>query len=117
MAEYIDREDVYNTLKAMYCDECTDEKCQMCEYAKIMFVLDNLPIADVQPVDRWISVDEALPENDGDCLVWYKCDTAFGKSESWGIAHCSRCDWYTRHLNGDNIVVLYWMPMPEPPKQ
>ena len=52
MAEYIEREAVYNTLKAMYCDECTDEKCQMCEYAYIMFVLDNLPIADVQPVKR-----------------------------------------------------------------
>lgn len=63
MAEYIDREDVYNTMKAMYCDECTDEKCQMCEYAKIMFVLDNLPIADVQPV-KWISVDEAMPAAD-----------------------------------------------------
>ena len=58
MAEYINREDVYNTLKAMYCDECTDEKCQMCEYAKIMFVLDNLPIANVQPVKRghWYDV-------------------------------------------------------------
>ena len=42
MAEYIEREAVYNTLKAMYCDECTDEKCEMCEYAQIMFVLDNL---------------------------------------------------------------------------
>ena len=52
MAEYIERESVYNTLKAMYCDECTDEKCQMCEYAEIMFVLDNLPIADVQPTAR-----------------------------------------------------------------
>lgn len=52
MAEHIEREAVYNTLKAMYCDECTDEKCQMCEYAQIMFVLDNLPIADVQPVRR-----------------------------------------------------------------
>ena len=65
---------------------------------------------------KWTSVDEALPENDADCLVWYKCDTAFGKSESWGIAHCSRCDWYTKYLNGDNIVVLYWQPLPEPPE-
>ena len=80
-----------------------------------MYNIDIMPAADVQPVDRWISVDEALPENDADCLVWYKCDTAFGKSESWGIAHCSRCDWYTKHLNGDNIVVLYWRPLPEPP--
>ena len=36
-------------------------------------------------VSKWTSVDEALPENDADCLVWYRCDTLFGKSESWGI--------------------------------
>ena len=70
----------------------------------------------VQPVDRWISVEDRLPEDDGDCLVWYRCDTVFGKSESWGIAHCSRCDWYTKHLDGDNIEVLYWQSMPEPPE-
>ena len=68
-------------------------------------------------VDRWISVDDGLPEENSDCLVWYRCDTAYGKSESWGIAHCSRGDWYTKHLHGDNIVVLYWHPLPEPPKK
>lgn len=65
VAEYIEREAVYNTLKAMYCDECTDEKCQMCEYANIMFVLDNLPIADVQPVKRgrWIEHHDLIECN------------------------------------------------------
>ena len=68
-------------------------------------------------VDRWISVEDRPPEEDGDCLVWYRCDTAFGKSESWGITHYSRGDWYTKHLHGDNIVVLYWQSMPEPPSK
>ena len=71
---------------------------------------------DAQSALQWISVEERLPEATYDCLVWYSCDTAFGKCKSWGIAHCSRCDWYTKHLDGDNIDVLYWMPMPEPPK-
>lgn len=65
----------------------------------------------------WTSVEDKLPEATYDCLVWYSCDTAFGKCKSWGIAHCSRGDWYTKHLDGDNIEVLYWMPMPEPPKE
>ena len=76
MAEYIEREAVYNTLKAMYCDECTDEKCQMCEYAYIMFVLDNLPIADVQPVKRgrWIAENR---DNRGytDCYTCSHCES------------------------------------------
>ena len=42
MAEYIEREAVYNTLKAKYCDECTDKKCQTCDYADIMFDIDML---------------------------------------------------------------------------
>lgn len=91
-------------------------ECRIQAKDGLVSILDDINAADVQPVVRWISVDESLPENDADCLVWYKCDTAFGKSESWGIAHCSRCDWYTKHLDGDNIVVHYWHPLPEPPK-
>lgn len=82
----------------------------------VMQIIQTFPAADVQPIDRWISVEDRLPDATYDCLVWYSCDTAFGKCKSWGIAHCSRCDWYTKHLDGDNIEVLYWMPMPEPPQ-
>ena len=86
MAEYIEREDVYNTLKAMYCDECTDEKCQMCEYAKIMFVLDNLPIADVQPVKRgrWIDIHEYCKMNGyipSGVAVYYWCSECMKEQE------------------------------------
>ena len=82
----------------------------------VMQTIKTFPAADVQPVDRWINVENRLPEADYDCLVWYSCDTAFGKSKSWGITHCSRCDWYTKHLNGDNIVVTHWQPLPVPPR-
>lgn len=74
-------------------------------------------VADVQPVDRWISVDDRLPDTMNDCLVWYSCDTAFGKSKNVGISFYWRDAWYTKKLDGDNIVVLYWMPCPEPPKE
>lgn len=79
MAEYIERERVYNALKAKYCDECTDKKCQTCDYADIMFVIDNLPAADVQPIKHgyWEEV------------------TDYG---GWGDTHyrCSVCgnEWY-----------------------
>ncbi|MBO7715137.1 MAG: hypothetical protein J6S85_16330 [Methanobrevibacter sp.] len=110
MAEYIEREAVYNTLKAMYCDECTDEKCQMCEYAQIMFVLDNLPIADVQPVDKWISVNEALPIYDGLVLICYNDKTI-------RLAIYTEDGWYSDE--GEPIMEQpdYWVRIPEPPKQ
>ena len=115
MAEYIDKHEAYLLLKdleAAYIYPPVKEA-----YATAARRIDQMKAADVQPVDRWISVDDRLPEADYDCFVWYSCDTAFGKSKSLGIAHCSRCDWYTKHLDGDNIVVLYWMPCPEPPKE
>ena len=115
MAEYIEREAVKAEFKKNFAYGQNENFAKWLERVACEIV-DKIPVADVQPVVRWISVDEALPENDADCLVWYKCDTAFGKSESWGIAHCSRCDWYTKYLNGDNIVVLYWQPLPEPPE-
>lgn len=111
MAEYLEKDSVLNAIRKssnLYVDQ--QGMYLSCE------LISAMPAVDVQPVGRWISVNDRLPEAAYDCLVWYSCDTVFGKSKSWGIAHCSRCDWYTKHLDGDNIVVLYWIPLPEPPK-
>lgn len=95
----------------------TPERCTCSDIAQICIrITEFATFADVQPVNQWISVKDRLPDTVDDCLVWYSCDTAFGKSKSVGISFCSRDDWYKKHLNGDNIVVLYWMPLPEPPK-
>ena len=109
MAEYISREAVLQKFLERgsgYINDLT-----------MRDMINEIPAADVQPVDQWISVNDRLPDATYDCFVWYSCDTAFGRCKSWGIAHCSRGDWYTKHLDGDNIVVLYWMPTPEPPKE
>ena len=54
MGEYIEREGIYNALKAKYCDECTfaDKECYRCAYADVMYNIDIMPAADVQPVKR-----------------------------------------------------------------
>ena len=120
MDEYIKRCEAINAIKSLESSMPAKDN-----YAKgydaalgraLIAVREAPPAADVQPVNQWISVDEKLPDTVDDCLVWYSCDTAFGKSKSVGISFCSRYDWYKKHLNGDNIVVLYWMPLPEPPK-
>jgi hypothetical protein len=114
MADSISKHDAYTTLKdleAAYIYPPVKEA-----HATAARRIDQIKPADVQPVNQWISVDDKLPDTVDDCLVWYSCDTAFGKSKSVGISFCSRDDWYKKHLNGDNIVVLYWMPLPEPPK-
>ena len=118
MNEYISKEKAIKELREVYENEYPTASGDFDEYAShdVPNVLRNIPSADVQPVKQWISVDDKLPDTVDDCLVWYSCDTAFGKSKSVGISFCSRYDWYKKHLNGDNIVVLYWMPLPEPPK-
>ena len=118
MADYISREEAIKELREVYENEYPTASGDFDEYAihDVPNVLRNMKAADVQPVNQWISVDDKLPDTVDDCLVWYSCDTAFGKSKSVGISFCSRNDWYKKHLNGDNIVVLYWMPLPEPPK-
>ena len=120
MSEYISREEVVRYLKGYSDKECNSNSpygmITSSVLNKVERALSEMPAADVQPVNQWISVDDKLPDTVYDCLVWYSCDTAFGKSKSVGISFCSRCDWYKKHLNGDNIVVLYWMPLPEPPK-
>lgn len=75
-----------------------------------------LPSADVQSVDRWISVDDKLPVTTMTCLIWYEYDSLWGRFRDYGISWYSGNGWYQGYLNGDNIEILYWQDLPEPPK-
>ena len=69
-------------------------------------------------VTKWISVDEKLPEDTKTVLVWYTSNTLFGLSEGYGLSWYSpTAKWYKNELNGENIAVLYWQPLSEPPKE
>lgn len=77
--------------------------------------IEEFPVADVQPMNMWISVDDKLPEWDKTVLVWYASDTLFGVSEGYGLSwyHGS---WRVNDLNGENIRIFYWQYLPEKPK-
>lgn len=107
MVDYIRRED------------CCEENCgkenregyKTCTNCGML----NVPSTDVQPVSRWISVEERLPEENQKCLVYrdinadLKITTGIWHSE-WkafdGLRHGTRLE--------DTIA---WMPLPEPPKE
>ena len=64
-------------------------------------------------VQEWISVDEMLPEEKVNCIVYYKhayCDN----DDYWAIGICFyngekfQMDW--------SYKVTHWMPLPKPPK-
>ena len=77
----------------------------------------DFPSADVHPV-KWISVKDGLPEPEKDVLVWYRYTWGAGfTSYRFGISrwYSNIKRWYEGCLPKD-IDVLYWQPLPEPPK-
>ena len=70
-------------------------------------------IANGVTVQKWISVDDELPEEKVDCIVHYKhayCDN----DDYWAIGICFY-DGEKFQIN-PAYKVTHWMPMPLPPK-
>lgn len=75
-------------------------------------VADYLLDSDVT-VQEWISVDDRLPEEKANCIVYYQhsyCDN----DGYWEIGMCFY-DGEKFQLN-PAYKVTHWMPLPEPPK-
>jgi hypothetical protein len=116
--EYISRDVALRQLNATClatdCNNYNGVMCRACAYADAMDFIDAIPAADVQPIDRWISVKDRLPDEGQKCLVYRDIDadlkitTGIWHSE-WkafdGLRHGTRLE--------DAIA---WQPLPEPPK-
>lgn len=106
MDKYIEyfscRDDFYNAILDILSGDSNNDRAN-----QIIDLFDDLPTADVQPVKQWISVNARLPENAKPCAVVTE-ENGIGVSRYMGINHI---DWT---LFGKRV--LYWMPLPEPPK-
>ena len=70
-------------------------------------------IANGVTVQEWISVNDRLPEEKVDCIVYYKhayCDN----DDYWAIGFC----FYDGEKFRIDLAykVTHWMPIPQPPK-
>jgi hypothetical protein len=69
---------------------------------------------------KWISVEDRLPENGKDVLCWYEY-YRYGEYNAMyrtqGIGFCVNGHWGGEAASGHRAKVLYWMPLPEPPKE
>ena len=80
----------------------------------------KIPTADVQPVDRWISVKDRLPDaTEATVLIWIK----EGKADGIEISDCCHIGYWVKNSKEFcdmdwNVVsgITHWMPLPEPPK-
>jgi hypothetical protein len=72
-------------------------------------VIADIPSADVQPVNQWISVKDRQPQENGFYLTYYSKQIHVSQ---WFIS----ANWYNEH--GGNVTnnVKYWKPLPELPK-
>ena len=59
---------------------------------------------------KWISVEERLPDEGERVIIWHPDRTV-----STSTFHFGR--WWDRHGYHIGFRVVYWMPLPEPPKE
>ena len=121
-----------DTIKGYKGNDCTFEQGADWLIANGVTVQENVEISDellkqlknapitickeepsIEVVQEWISVDEMLPEEKVNCIVYYKhayCDN----DDYWAIGICFyngekfQMDW--------SYKVTHWMPLPKPPK-
>ena len=119
MAEYIDKNDLREYISG-YIKSCNGKPTytDMDAMVGIISLLEQMPAADVQPINRWISVEDRLPESEKDVLIWYRNTWGAGfTSYRFGISRwfSNIKRWYEGCLPKD-IEVLYWQPLSEPPQ-
>ena len=108
MAEYIKRESAIDAVLDVFYDttdiDLSGEKLE----AAIL----NVPAADVEPVQEWISVDERLPENFISVLGYMTDAEEFPPvRECYTVGNA-----FFFPALGDVHPVSHWREMPEPPK-
>lgn len=112
MDEYISKEKAMNLIE--HNDKVchyADERYENVVYAttqKICEVVAKMPAADVQPVNRWISIKESKPEDMQQVLAVVDGDTR----EAFYNAGCFIGSNFYRSIN----EVKWWQPLPKPPK-
>ena len=94
---------------------------------EILNAIDNdlsfIPVADVKPVDRWISVKDRLPEENILVLCYARSTTGEGNNYFLGaLAHGEFWFLKVNDIGHVSCPVLHWevtrwQPLPEPPKE
>ena len=109
MADIIDRIP-QNAEQTYFTARVNPEKLNAC-IDDILSRLSKLEAAEVQPVDRWISVKDRLPDKCVEVLVY---DTDCGVMMGWYFKDLGH---FVTEFMKKLDTVTHWQPFPEPPKQ
>ena len=118
MAEYIEKEPMIEEMQRLIDNvsrnypKATETELIILKgkYEDFMEYIKEQPAADVQPVDRWISVKDKLPEVGKVVII---CDKQGGVG---AMELLSNGQWYHRGMAWSAEWILYWQPLPEPPE-
>ena len=67
------------------------------------------------PPNEWVSVEDRLPENEQEVLVYWRNTSQ--KAEHFEITHYTGNHWFLLdNTSRPWIEVIAWMPLPEPPE-
>lgn len=106
MADYIRRDIVLGIINTV---NDTGGFAGYADYCVLFDEIDTMPASDVQPVNRWISVDDALPIYDGLVL-------AVDKNNTVRLCVYTELGWLSQYGNPIVAHITHWQPLPEPPK-
>ena len=125
MDGYISKKQTIDRIASCYCMDCEHSNgilCRACEHQDDMDLIDDMPATDVQSVDRWISVDDRLPEIDERVFVYipkpdnhYNIEIAYiseGNDDYPYWVLRDKSQFYSTRFH----YISHWMPMPEPPQ-
>lgn len=108
--EYIERDCLIDMISERNRNTCNGK--MSCIQMKRM--VESIPTADVDPVQKWISVKDRLPEEKVNCIVHYRhayCDN----DGYWAIGFCF---YDGEKFQFDSAYkVTHWIPLPQPPDE
>lgn len=121
MAEYIEREAVYDIFSAKQQEllkfyryyQLNDEaKEEFNRYESYLKEIEAISTADVVDCPKWISIKEKLPEENVRVLVWLKENDSYTRIDTDRLAHSNVTFWVRW-----GKLVTHWCPIPESLKE
>lgn len=112
MADLIERYKITANLPSVLMNYCNRFNSKQLEsITEMIYELENsIESADVQPVNQWISIDERLPQDGEEALVY-----AGNRGVMIGLYDSVLQVWLDYECCG--LKVTHWQPLPEPPKK
>lgn len=106
-------------LKEKYADQLSVQRVFGYDAGFVAGILAALEMPTLTPPNEWVSVEERLPPEHEPvlCIVNGKPKPNITLEEAYQLGSWNKADGWIidEYLDWEDAVVLWWMPLPEPP--